>query len=153
LVDSTLTSCTNNDGWNCYKMELKKDALAKFEDEVETSQKYKIEADGTKVVAGVTAKCYKVTDTDDSVTVKYCFSSEGVPLYVYFQSPQAMTEMTARSYTKTVSDSVFDLPAGASTSTMPSVPSGSSGASNDPCAYCNYMSGADKDSCLQSCGN
>jgi len=149
ILDNVLTTCSKNDNkWTCYGSEMKKDAVAKFEDEADTSQDYKVESDGTKAVAGVTAKCYKVTDHENSYTIRYCFSSEGVPLYIKFDSSDASSEMTATSYSKTVSDSVFEVPAAASTMEIPS--GGASG--GDACSYCNYMSGSDKDSCLQSCG-
>lgn len=148
LVDDVLTICTNQQGsWNCFKPDIKKDNVADTEKDIkQNTGKYNIVADGTKTVAGTTAKCYKVVGDANGVNMRYCFASDGIPLYMLAESSEFMTEMTATSYSKSVSDSDFEMPAGAQIQSMPSP-----GGSPDTCSACNYMTGEQKDQCLASC--
>jgi len=148
LVDDVFTICTNTQGsWNCFKSDIKKDNVADTEKDIkQNTGKYNIVADGTKTIAGTTAKCYKVVGDANGVNTKYCFASDGIPLYMLVESSDFMTEMTAKSYSKSVSDSDFEIPAGTKTQSMPSP-----GGSTDPCSVCDYMTGDQKDQCLAEC--
>ena len=148
LLNGELTSCTQTSGsWNCFKIEKQKDNVEDVENGLESNPaNYEVTTDGTKVIAGVTTKCFKVLEKSQGATIRYCFSGEAIPLYISFVSSQASTEMTAKSFSKSVSDSVFDIPA-ASTTSIPSAGE----AASDPCAACAYLSGEMKDSCLASC--
>ncbi len=141
MVDKVLTSCSKSNGaWTCRKIDIPKDDVNDLENNLEKdSSKYSITADGSKVVAGVNTKCYKVVDSEHSATVRWCFSSDGAPLYISFDSPQATSEMTATSYSKSVADSDFEVPASSQTS------------SSGQCSACDYLSGEAKDACMQSC--
>ncbi|HLG24876.1 MAG TPA: hypothetical protein VI564_08150 [Candidatus Nanoarchaeia archaeon] len=151
FINDVVTSCSKMGAkWNCYSIDVPQDKIADVEKDLkEGNANYKIEDDGTKVIVGKTAKCFKVTgiSADLEATVRYCFSSEGAPLYVYFESPQATTEMTALLYETVVNDRVFDLPA---EPTKIDVSAGA-GAGADPCAACGFLSGEMKDNCLASC--
>ena len=143
------TSCSNTGpGWNCFKVTNKDQESTgsqDFEEDFKSEpSKYNIVKDGTMSIAGTTATCYKLT-TEDS-TARYCYSSEAVPLYIKVDTKDGSTEMRATSYSKTVADSDFDLPAGAEAKEMGDI-------QNDPCAGCNYLSGSSKEACLSSCAN
>ena len=97
-------------------------------------------------MAGINAKCYKVVGKSVSFTARYCYSSDGAPLFLSIVTSEGSTTMTATSYAKSVSASAFDLPAAAS-----AAPSGSSPTGNDPCSYCGSLSGDDKAACMESC--
>jgi uncharacterized protein YcfL len=120
MVDDVYSSCTKvMDKWNCFKIDVpKQDESDKAIQSNPTD--YTIVADGTMNVAGTTAKCFKVTGLKIEGTFRYCYSNEGVLLYTKMQTAQATTEMTAKSYTTSVSDSEFVLPAEATQMTMPS---------------------------------
>jgi hypothetical protein len=158
IVNEVYTMCTKSDGsWSCFKSEPSKDdavTTEKWEESYEEdATKYDIVADGTKVVAGVTAKCFKVVEVGKAdAVVRYCFSSDGAPLYMYFADSESSSEMIATSYSKSVSDSEFIPPAEAKDiSAMYGGAGGTSPAGGDACSYCNYLSGTDKDECLASC--
>lgn len=77
--------------------------------------KYAAVPDGTMQLAGVTANCFNVTGLESGFTIRYCFSSEGAPLYILVTGmadgrPQYM-EIKATEYSKQVLDSDFVLPA------------------------------------------
>ena len=149
LVNDVLTICTKNQGsWNCFKSDVKKDNVADTEKDIkQNSGKYNIVADGTKTVAGTSTKCYKVVGDTKGINMRYCFTSDGIPLYMLMESSDFMTEIIATRYSKSVSDSDFEMPAGAQTQSMPSP-----GGSSDPCSACSYLTGQQKDSCLATCG-
>jgi hypothetical protein len=158
MVEETFTMCSKQDGdWQCFKTTPQEgDDSADVQDwETEYEQNeddYTIVADGTKVVAGVSTKCFKVVDqkSSDSV-VRYCFASDGAPLYIYFSGQGTTSEMIATSYSKSVSDSEFTPPAEAQDFGSMYGGAGTSPTGGDSCSYCNYLSGTDKDNCLASC--
>lgn len=151
IVNDELTVCSQTqDSWNCFKTQLQEDKIGDTEKDFQSNLgNYNAVADGSKTVAGTSAKCFKVTDKSNKISMRECFSGDGIPLYIYMAGQGFTTEMTAASFSKTVSDSDFEVPAGAQTSTMPSVPEDAG--SDDPCAACNYLTGDQKDQCLASC--
>lgn len=157
LLDDLFYSCSQQQGaWSCIKIALSKDDNTKAVDDIEANKDdYQITADGSMQIAGVTASCFKVSGKNIE-SYRACYSPEGVPLYVKMISASGgksfTTEMKATSYSTSVSDSDFVLPAAATE--IPSVPSGGAGGSGsgDLCSYCSYMTGSDKEDCLESCG-
>ncbi len=145
FIDDVLTACTkNNDAWKCYTTTPQKDDTKNTENDIKAgSTDYTITAAGTKVVAGVTTDCYLIKQNGKSVAITECFSSEHVPLYIYYESKDVTSEMTASSYSTNVDASAFVIPA---ESTAVSTTTGGSN-----CAACNYLSGEMKDSCLKTC--
>ncbi len=147
MAGKVYTSCTDNGGWTCFKVDAPNQTGAAGTQANEQQMQsdisaYDVVADGTKTVAGVTATCYRITTkAQQGFTYRYCFSKEGVPLYLHFQTGGATTEMTATSYSMSVSNSDFTPPATASA--MPSA--------NDPCSGCSFLSGSQKDACLAAC--
>lgn len=150
FVDNVYSSCTKSGAdWTCYQLQTQPDAdsSAKFEDDVKSKpEDYTITADGTMQIAGVTATCYKIYDLQNFET-RYCFSAERVPLYVKTAGTangvSTSTEMKATSYSTSVSDSDFVLPAAATELNL--------GGGSDYCSYCSMLTGEDKEACLASC--
>jgi outer membrane lipoprotein-sorting protein len=111
LMDGTFYTCSNQGGkWMCISMPTQgENPTQQFDDIAENPQDYKITPDGTKSVAGTTAKCYKITTPQGNM--KECFSKEGVPLYMETTFQGGSMKMQATSYKPGVKDSDFKLPA------------------------------------------
>lgn len=102
-------SCTDAQGsWMCFTSENDVE-YGVNEDVKENVADYEVVAIGDKVVAGVNTKCFRIEVEDG--TVEYCYSGDNVPLYVKTITSQGTTELTATTYSTSVSDSVFELPA------------------------------------------
>jgi hypothetical protein len=76
---------------------------------------FDISSAGTKQIAGTTANCFEAAH-DKDLKDQYCFSSEGVPLYIDMQVKMtngvtSTSRTIAKTYSMTVDDSVFVLPA------------------------------------------
>ena len=112
--------------WTCFKFSMAgQDSSAGAKEEVESNpQKYNIVADGTMQVAGVIANCFKLGDVQ-GFAIRYCYSAEGVPLYYKTtgtaEGKSFEYEMKAKSYSTSVPDSEFELPA--SPQELPTIPS------------------------------
>ncbi len=123
MVDNQATACSKENGkFMCYTTKPEEVtnvatdlSITEYKDEItqegETSNKYKVYKDGTMTIAGYTAKCYSFEYTSEKE--KICFSNEGVILYHKYVSANETSEFQAKSYSTTVVDSDFDLPAGA----------------------------------------
>lgn len=114
LLPDGYYSCNNRQGWQCLKMANEdqagqQDYTENFKDVEKSPDDYDITYQGTMSVAGTTAQCWGITYTGQ--TMKYCFSSEGVPLYMEMSGPTMKYLMKATKYSTSVSDSDFALPA------------------------------------------
>lgn len=135
-------SCTEDDGWTCLKIDYEQPEYESIQSDVEQNyDDYSIAYTGTRAMAGTTASCYELIG--DQGTVEYCLSNEHVPLYIRTESDGYLAEMTATTYSASVSDSVFELPAEATELQMPDM--------DDPCAMCENLPADAKDQCLASC--
>jgi hypothetical protein len=112
VIGETATSCFKmNNKWTCNTAEGYTDESLETEENIaEGMAGYAVTADGTKQLLGKTHNCYKVTDSVNSATMRYCFSSDGVPVYISMTSPEATTEMTALLYGKDVAENVWVIP-------------------------------------------
>jgi len=111
LINKEFTTCNKATGsWMCQKVDYTPSATDKAQEDVKANvESYDVQSTGTKEVAGVTTDCYKITTKDGSVD--YCYSADYVPLYVKTTAGAASSELIAQSYTKSVSDQDFVLPA------------------------------------------
>ena len=79
---------------------------------------YSVASDGSMIVAGISADCYMLTGSNE--TIRYCISAKGVPLYLKYDStgdaPPLHSVITAESF-GAASDSDFALPAAPTVST------------------------------------
>ncbi len=111
LLDKEFNSCNKITGdWMCQKIDYKQSDFDKTQEDAKANvEKYDVQSTGTKVVAGVTTSCYRITVKDG--IVDYCYSPDYVPLYVKTTAGQASSELTATSYSTSVSEADFALPA------------------------------------------
>ncbi|HIH18834.1 TPA: hypothetical protein HA225_02555 [Candidatus Micrarchaeota archaeon] len=162
VLSDNIYICSKDGSWSCLKMSKQDDKgseSSRLNDEIKSNpSKYTVTADGTMQVAGTTATCYKVVS--ENSTTRYCVSPEGVPLYTKSDSQSQgrafSSELKATSYSLSVSDADFALPAeptdlsnlygGGST---PGTGGGESG--DDACSYCNYLTGDQRDQCEAAC--
>jgi len=142
MIANVLTTCTqSNSKWTCMKLdtpptdETKEFEQSILEEKDAADSDYQIKRDGTKVVAGVTADCFAVTSKD--ATVGYCFSKEGVPLYMKTQFAEGTSEMTATSYTTKIAADTFKLPAEPTTLKLSA--DSPEGAAVNACASCDML--------------
>jgi hypothetical protein len=91
---------------------MAQDPTEQFKVVEENPEDYSIGYKGTKRVAGTTAFCYDVDYAYMGVDAEmsYCFSKEGIPLYLFMESADFRHEMTAKSYKKGVSGADFTPP-------------------------------------------
>jgi len=84
--------------------EAKESSFTGSEDFENNLFRYNIQALPSRTIAGVNAKCYRLVSQS---TADICYSNDGIILHI--KTEQA--EMTAKSYSTTVPDSLFVLPA------------------------------------------
>lgn len=117
LIDNIMTTCINIDGtgWYCSKSDIQKDNLAETEKDIkQNTDNYNVVADGTRIIAGTNTKCYNVfypiSYNPVGEKMKYCFSSDGLPLYTMYEDVYGSFELTATNFSRDVSDAEFELP-------------------------------------------
>ena len=112
VINGAATSCAKvNNKWMCNSAEASVDESRETEEAiVEGTSNYVITADGTKQLLGKIHNCYKLVDAPNAVTLRYCYSSDGVPVYISTEMSEATTEMTALLYGKDVAETVWTIP-------------------------------------------
>lgn len=158
LLGTNIYFCTNSGEWSCMKFSIPQNDSSQLAADLEKNleanpSKYTVLPDGTMQIAGVSATCFKVASEDGNV--RYCVSNEGVPLYTKTTAESGGKtvefEMKATSYSTSVTDSDFSLPAEPTEFTLPSGLDGGNGSGFDACSVCDYFSGSEKADCLASC--
>jgi len=113
--------------WMCQKLDYTPSTSDTAQNDVKNNiDTYNVVSSGTKIVAGVNTNCYTITTKDG--TVEYCYSNDNVPLYIKMTSGNITSEMTATSYSTTVTDQDFVVPAKVG-----------AGISTNPADYANYQ--------------
>jgi hypothetical protein len=113
FVDDALTTCSHSGSeWECARYDVS------GEEGINTNvaaqlQQFDVQRDGSMEIAGVNTSCYKVYSSAEESAVRYCFTTDALPLYVLTQTPEFTSEMTATTYSTTVADAEFELPEGA----------------------------------------
>ena len=123
FTGSKIYSCSKVEGiWSCLEttVSASANAAASTQSIQNNPADYAITADGTMVVAGETASCYKVVANDSSYTTRYCYTSSGFPVYIKTEASGYVSELTATSFSQTVVDADFEVPA--EPTTMPTYP-------------------------------
>jgi len=120
--DNDFYSCFNMQGsWTCQKSTYQPSVSDQATEDIrENVESYDVEFIGTATIADVQTSCYRVTIDDG--TVEYCYSADYVPLLIKTATDQGTSTMTATSYSRSVSDSDFEVPANAGS--MPGLPEG-----------------------------
>lgn len=113
VMDNTATSCVKVDSrWTCNSAEAPKDPSKEAEERIaQGTSNYAISAYGTIELLGKMHNCYHLVDGKNAVTMRYCFSADGVPVYISTEMPEVVTEMTALLYGKDVAETVWVIPA------------------------------------------
>ncbi|MCK5333124.1 MAG: hypothetical protein KAJ24_01325 [Candidatus Aenigmarchaeota archaeon] len=117
LTKSEAHSCSETSvGWRCIRIkeadDLKKRLQTNFMGN--SYESYNVKRLGKRTFAGISAQCYGVESTYDNTYLEYCYSSDNVPLYMKKRLDERgarATELIATSYSTSVPDSVFELPA------------------------------------------
>ncbi|HYD02795.1 MAG TPA: hypothetical protein VEC16_00695 [Alphaproteobacteria bacterium] len=123
FTGNAATICTKqNDKFSCLKVTSDEEtynpadinlSFTEYEEEIASeNEQFKIYRDGTITVSGNVAKCYAF-EYGTAVKERTCLSKEGILLYHKYTEGTETSEFTAKSYSTKVSDSVFELPAGA----------------------------------------
>ena len=159
FVSGVMTTCSKSSAsWTCYKVDTgTKDQVGDLQKDLDqNAAKYTITAEPARTIAGVAASCFKLEGLPENVVAHYCFSTQGVVLYIKMdgavEGQSFSTEMAATSFTTSVSDSDFTPPAAAQD--LGAGAGGSAGAgagAADPCMGCGYLSGDQKTQCLAAC--
>ncbi len=112
VIDGTGTSCAKaNNKWVCSATQVQDDASKQAENSIaQGSARHAVTADGTKQLLGKTHNCYKAIDSAQEITMRYCFSADGVLVYNSAETSQVTTEMTALLYGKDVAETVWVIP-------------------------------------------
>lgn len=88
------------------------DPRATNEDFAEELDSWFVEELPDRTIAEETAKCFSTTMAEvASQETEVCYSSEGVPLYIGHVNPDGSYTLEAIEFSRTVSDSDFELPA------------------------------------------
>ena len=146
IVEGAITSCTNLGSWNCIDLaEFDVPTVSAQNDIEENMDAYAIVGVASRTIAGVSATCFSIAG--EEFAYEMCFSPEGVPVYVESPTLQGDVAFTATSYSLSVTDSVFDLPA------EPNELGGGviGGSDFDACKFCDSMPADMKSDCLASC--
>ena len=148
MFPNQLVMCSKQSGqWTCMKMQQQEEStdpdqqMRDIEDNIDQSPVTRLP---DRVIAGVAAKCYKMTTSIkapeagetgmSSWETSYCISDDGVLLYSDSKSGNVHTVMEATKYSTTVSDSDFVPPAQPvdMMETLKNMSQGVSGGSNPP---------------------
>lgn len=113
--DGKMYTCTNAVGsFMCLESTatISASASGNFVGEVESNQaNYNITADGSMSIAQTTATCFKAIGKEQEATTRFCYTADGVPVYTKSEFEGSVTELKATSYSTTVTESDFTLPA------------------------------------------
>ncbi len=120
LINGEFNTCNKVAGsWTCQAISYTPSASdAAQEDTKANINAYTVDSIGSRTVAGTSTDCFRVTIKDGSV--EYCYSKDYAPLYIKTTAGAASSELTATSYSTSVSDSDFELPAAAGEAIDPS---------------------------------
>jgi len=115
-IDSKVYMCSKPTGaWMCF--EFPNTSNQSLEDQTsemvkDNPENYAITPLLPRTIAGTLATCFQAVITGENAgTVEFCFSPEGVPLYTHTVASGTEYTMEATSYTTSISDSDFSLPA------------------------------------------
>ncbi len=110
LSDETVT-CTAGEGTELCLKSAEKEDFKQFDAQVQeakvTQDEFSLAKDSPRTLAGQTAECYKatgVTDGGAQSTMTFCYTSDGIPLYMQVESRESSMEMKAERLERTVSD-------------------------------------------------
>ncbi len=114
-IGKEVTSCSKDKNeWMCMvlgtgeEMNDPTEQFSSIEDDLDdTSATYK----GTKKIAGTTAHCWGINYASYMGNTEFCYTKNGIPLYMLIESGGAEIELKAKSFKNSVSASDFQPPA------------------------------------------
>ncbi|MDO8625198.1 MAG: DUF4412 domain-containing protein [Candidatus Diapherotrites archaeon] len=116
-------ACSQLEGaWNCLKTTTPNTATQGTQDIQAHPNDYTVTPDGTKTVAGYETTCYKAQRNGETARVRFCYTSDGKPLYIKGEDNGEVSEFTATVVSTSVTDADFELPA--QPTAMPGLPDG-----------------------------
>ncbi len=122
LINGVYTMCNNAAGdWACMQTDMEVPDQKSMSDEAKNSISKESGAlpapSGTKEVAGESTDCYKIMT--ETISGEACFNKDGILLYnkgsMTAQGQTMTSEFIATSFSTTVPDSDFELPAAVAT--------------------------------------
>lgn len=123
IVNDVYTSCSKASGdWTCTELQSPpemEDQSKKIQEDLEdNSADFEVKKIPSKTILNKKTDCYRII-TKDTMTADYCFSPEGVPLYVKVEGPGLLSEQIATSYSMSVQNSDFVPPVTAEKMDLP----------------------------------
>ena len=109
ILDGTTTVCVGPGEWMCFGEEaLLHDAIYLMESNIERGF-FSVEASEERTIAGASTECFSIT-FEDSGSGGYCFTSDGMPLFVSAVVGELESERLAVEFESDVWDDAWDLP-------------------------------------------
>ena len=114
LMGDAVTACTRaGEGWDCAASET--GATTKAEREAENDLTgSSVAYIGKETHAGKATECFTVDTPDSSIELKYCFTDEGVPLYLSLEGSEGgkalLYEREATAFSEGADESDFEIP-------------------------------------------
>lgn len=112
IVGEDTYMCEKMNQWNCFEASNQEpeQSFVYGREEFERDADIAVESAASRVVAGEQTSCFVFSSTQDG-DVEQCFSEEGVPLYIRTESAAGSTLTEASSYSLSVPEDAFELPA------------------------------------------
>jgi hypothetical protein len=114
-VDGQISICNEAEGtWTCMQFDQPQesegiDITANMDELEESLEDIDMIQKGTKTIAGTKATCWEYSA--EGMTQEHCYSKAGVPLYMEITGDNFHAIYEASSYSTSVANSAFDLPA------------------------------------------
>lgn len=109
FIDGEFTACSEFEGeWMCFAAGNVAGAIQDVDELVESGE-YTVGALPPRSVAGVNAQCFMLTMEEDA-SVEYCFSPEGIPVFIESGTEVAMMTWKASEYSLSVPRGVWEIP-------------------------------------------
>ncbi|MFT4308284.1 MAG: hypothetical protein ACMXYM_02850 [Candidatus Woesearchaeota archaeon] len=110
IIDGEFTACSEFDGeWMCFPVDVMIDTTQEVDELIETGE-YTVGALPPRSVADANAQCFMLTMVEEETHVEYCFSPEGVPLFIESRTEVATMTWTAIDYSLSVPHDAWDVP-------------------------------------------
>jgi hypothetical protein len=160
LVGKDISSCSlDEDKWQCMKYTQESNLFfppftMPSADEMDTWVMYYTFVDsGTETIAGEKTNCYSISHPESGKS-KFCLTDEGIVLFSERIDPNGIrTTLTATTFSRSVPDSDFDLPAEPidMNKLIDSMEESLGKESGDPCSFCNDLPEELRADCLEGC--
>ena len=119
MVGDSFSSCTEFKAqWKCINVSVP--TQLQYEHMIQSNPNdYSISSGGTMNIIGLSEKCYNIIGNKIPINLRYCYTDDGIPVYVMDSSYRTTLEMIATNVSTDVADSDFTAPAIATQVTYP----------------------------------